>query len=114
MTTLINRTGYELDSVGNYIRKDPTARLTYFLDWSEWMPSGDTIASVNYTVQNRLNDPNPIVVLTQGFDVFQNVTYIEIQGGGVGKIYSVTADIVTTLGLEDRRAFRVKVENRQA
>jgi len=35
-------------------------------------------------------------------------------GGGVGKVYTVTAAITTADGLIDRRSFRIKVENRSA
>jgi hypothetical protein len=109
----ISRTGYEQDSQGIWISKDPNARLTYSFDWSEWLPTGDTISTVNYTLQVRANDPAPLVRQSQGVQS-GTITYVEISGGGAGKIYTVTAAITTVDGLLDRRNFRVKVENRSA
>jgi hypothetical protein len=41
-------------------------------------------------------------------------TYVELSGGQVGKVYTVTAEITTADGSTDRRSFRAKVENRSA
>jgi hypothetical protein len=109
----ITRTGYEKDTQGSWIAKDPSAQLVYTLDWSEWLPTGDTVASVNYTLQVRANDPAPLVRASQGVQSGTK-TYVELSGGAVSKVYTVTAAIVTSDGDIDRRSFRVKVENRSA
>jgi hypothetical protein len=109
----ITRTGYEQDALGIYIAKDPSAELVYTFDWSEWLPTGDTVATVNYTLQVRANDPAPLTRLTQGVQSGTK-TYVELGGGAVGKVYTVTAAITTADGQIDRRNFRVKVENRSA
>ena len=106
-------TGYRKDAQGIYILKDPSAELVYTFDWSEWLPTGATLSSVNYTLQVRANDPSPLVRLTQGVSG-GNKTYVELGGGQVGKVYTVTAQIVTSDGSIDRRNFRVQVENRSA
>jgi hypothetical protein len=108
----IDKTGYLRDSEGIYIAKDPSAELVYTFDWVEWLPTGATLSTVNYTLQVRANDPAPLVRLTQG--VTGTKTYVELGGGQVGKVYTVTAEIVTSDGSIDRRNFRVKVENRSA
>jgi hypothetical protein len=87
--------------------------LVYTFDWSEWLPVGNTIATVNYTLQVRANDPAPMTRLTQGVQSGTK-TYVELGGGQVGKVYTITAAIVTNDGSIDRRSFRVKVENRSA
>ena len=109
----ITRTGYESDAQGIWIAKDPEAQLVYTFDWSEWLPTGDTIASVNYTLQVRANDPAPMTRLTQGVQSGTK-TYVELGGGQAGKVYTVTAAVTTADGSVDRRSFRVKVENRSA
>jgi hypothetical protein len=111
--TTITKTGYEQDTLGSWIRKDPSAQLAYSMDWSDWLPTGDTIASVSYTLQVRANDPAPLTKITQGVQA-GTVTFVELDGGNVGKIYTVTAHITTVDGLEDSRSFRIKVENRSA
>ena len=98
---------------GPSISKDPEAQLTYTLDWSEWLPTGDTIASVVWTIGARANDPAPLENESSGVQA-GTLTYIELSGGQVNKIYTVTAKVTTADGLIDRRAFRVRVENRSA
>lgn len=112
MTTL-QRTGYQQDNQGSWIPKDPEAQLIYSLDWSQWLPQGDTLVSVVYSLQVRANDPAPLIKNTEGVQS-GTISYVELSGGQVGKIYTVTAEITTTDGLVDRRNFRVKVANRSA
>ena len=104
-------TGYKQDQMGAWIPKDPEAILVYSMDWSEWLAQGQTIVSVNYTENSRVNDTAPLVIETEGVQG-GTVTYAEISGGAVGKIYTVTAEITTDDGSVDRRHFRIKVENR--
>lgn len=112
MTTL-TRTGYQKDNTGVWIPKDNLAQLIYSMDWSEWLPTGDTITAVTYTVQARANDPAPVVKGSNGIQSGY-ITYVTLSGGQVGKIYTVTASITTSSGLVDRRNFRVKIEERSA
>lgn len=109
----ISRTGFEQDAQGIYIAKDPSAELTYTFDWTEWLPTGDTVSSVTYTLQVRANDPAPLTRMSQGVSAGTK-TYVKLSGGQAGKVYTVTAAIVTTDGSKDRRNFRVKIENRSA
>jgi hypothetical protein len=89
------------------------AELVYVFDWADWLPTGDTISTVAYTLQVRANDPAPLVRVSQGVQSGVR-TYVELRGGQVGKVYTVTAQITTVDGVIDRRNFRVKVENRSA
>jgi hypothetical protein len=110
----ITRTGYEKDTQGSWIAKDPQAQLIYSMDWVDWLPAGDSIQSVEYTLQVRANDPEPLVKESQGMQGTNNhLTYVELSGGQRGKVYTVTAAIVTVNQLQDRRSFRIKVEDRQ-
>lgn len=109
----IQRTGYQQDTQGLWIAKDPEAQLIYSMDWTEWLPTGDSLASASYSLQVRANDPAPLVNESDGIQS-GTISFVELSGGQVGKVYTVTATITTTDGLTDRRAFRVKVENRQA
>jgi hypothetical protein len=108
----INRTGFEITNTGLNIDKDPQAVLTYTLDWSNWLDSGDGVATVEWTAAARRNDPTPLVIETSG--VADNQTYAELSGGQADKTYILTAKITTTDGLVDRRNFRVNVVNRSA
>jgi hypothetical protein len=109
----IEKTGYLRDAQGIYILKDPEAVLIYTFDWSEWLPQSSSIVAVNYTLQVRANDPEPLVRVSQGVQGGVK-TYVELSGGQVGKVYTVTAEITTEDDSVDRRNFRVRVENRSA
>ena len=105
-------TGFTQTQQGLSVVKDTEAKLTYTFEWSEWIPTGDSLASVVYTIGARTNDPDPLVNITSG--VTGTKTYIKLDQGQVGKTYTVSAKITTTDGLIDRRSFRVKIEDRSA
>ena len=105
-------TGYVQTTQGLQIEKDTEARLTYTFDWVDWLPTGDTLSTVNYTISARANDPDPLVRVSQGIQGAK--TYVQLRDGQDGKTYVVTAAVTTTDGLIDRRYFRVKVLARSA
>lgn len=111
---MITKTGYQQDTTGSWIPKDPQAQLVYSMDWTYWLQDGDHLISAQYALQVRANDPQPLVKVSEGFSQDANISYVELSGGQVGKIYTVTVTIMTNLGSTDRRSFRVKVENRSA
>lgn len=106
-------TGYQQDKEGTWIPKDRLAVLTYSMDWSQWLPQGATIASVSYSLTNPQYNPTPLVVNSSGVQS-GITTYAVISGGTLNKIYTVTAQITLDNGQTDRRAFRIKIENRSA
>lgn len=105
-------TGFVQTIQGLTITKDTEAVLFYTFDWSEWLPTGDSLSAVEYTIQARANDPDPLEEESSG--ISGDTTYIELSNGQEGKVYTVTAKITTTNGLIDRRNFRVKVQARSA
>ena len=107
-------TGYKQDTYGTYIDKDPQAQLVYTMDWSDWLAEGQTLSSVSYEVQARANDANPVTIESQGLSNNNTYTYVELAGGTLNKVYTVTATITTDDSSQDRRNFRVKIENRSA
>jgi hypothetical protein len=104
--------GFVQTIAGLQIAKDPEAKLTYTLDWANWLPQGDSLSTVAFTIQARANDPDPLVSINSGIQGTK--TYITLDEGQVGKTYTVYAKVVTVDGLEDRRFFKIKVENRSA
>lgn len=105
-------TGFVQTIQGLTITKDTEAVLFYTFDWSEWLPTGDTLDTVLYTITARANDPDPLVKVSEG--ISGDNTYVELSDGQEGKVYTVTAKITTANGLVDRRNFRVKVQARSA
>lgn len=105
-------TGYQQDKEGVWIPKDRLASLTYSMDWSQYLPTGASISSVSYALTNPAYNPAPLVIESSG--VQSTLTYAVLSGGTINKIYTVTATIIMDNGETDRRAFRVKIENRSA
>lgn len=106
-------TGFEILNQQLQISKDPEAILTYRFDWNDWLESGDSILTAVYTVQSRANDPKPVVSSASGMEA-GNITYITLSGGQVEKVYTVTVKVTTSNGLQERRNFKLKVNNRSA
>jgi hypothetical protein len=105
-------TGFEIINQQLWTVKDPEAQLTYTFDWVEWLPTGDSIVTSNYTITARVNDPDPLIKVSQG--ISGTKTYVELKEGQIGKSYVVSVVIVTANGLKERRNFKVKIENRSA
>jgi hypothetical protein len=105
-------TGYQEDTDGVWIAKDLEAKLTYTMDWVNWLPTGTSIASVDYTHNSRANDADPIIIHSEGIQGTK--TYAVISGGTINKVYTITCAITLDNGQNDRRNFRVKIQNRSA
>jgi len=110
----INRTGFYQTNYGLEIDKDVEAQMIYTFDWSTWLDDGDTIASQEYTVASRRNDPTPITIESSGITDSNTDTYVELAGGALNKSYTVTCKITTNDGIIDRRSFKVKCVARSA
>ena len=105
-------TGFQEDRVGAWIEKDPYAVLDYSLDWTNWMPTGDTIASITVAAETIDGDASALAI-----DSSSNTGYIVtavISAGTAGNVYNIEYKIVTANGLRDSRNFRIKVLERQA
>lgn len=108
MTT---KTGYKKDLKGAWISKDPDAQLIYSMDWAtEWLPTGDSLATVNYEVSTITGDTSPLTIEDSGIQ--SGVTFVELSGGTVGELYTVSCTVTTTDSNTDVRRFKVKVEER--
>lgn len=86
------------------ILKDPAAVLDYGLDWSEWLPDGDTIAASTWTVPTGL---------TVDSDTFNDVhTTVWLSGGTAGQVYQVVNQITTAEGRTDERTLVIQCADR--
>ena len=104
-------TGFKQDNKGTYIEKDPFAVLDYSLDWTNWMPTAETISAITVTAQTISGDSAPLVI-----DSSTNTNYIvtaTISGGTAGNIYNVEYKITTNQNKKDSRNFRIKVVERE-
>lgn len=86
--------------------KDPDAVLDYLVDWSAWLPTGDTITASTFTVNSE--DDGAIVVDDTLFD--STTTTVWLSGGVAGEKYTVTNHITTADGREDDRSITISVK----
>ena len=106
--TQISQTGYKRDNTGSWISKDPGATLQYSIDWSDWLPTGDTIATSTF-VQESTHTAN---LTLSGVATANGVTSVVIAAGAAGNVYTIRNTVVTSANTTDVRRFRIQVENR--
>lgn len=82
--------------------KDPDAVLDYQIDWSKWLPSGDTITASSWDADSG------ITVDTSSFTATS--TTVWLSGGTNLTTYSVTNHITTDDGREDDRTITIAVK----
>jgi hypothetical protein len=83
--------------------KDPSARLDYDVDWSEWIGT-DTIASVVWTVEAGITQYATSATAT--------VATIWLEGGTAGADYTIGCRITTAGGRIDERSILIRVRDR--
>ncbi len=84
--------------------KDPGATLDYSFDWTDWLGTGETIASTSWTVPaglTKVSETNTAYTST-----------CRISGGVVSTNYTVTCQITTSTGEIDRRSLQLSVQDR--
>lgn len=103
-------TGYRADRDGAYIDKDTEAILDYAVDWSDWLPTAETIGSSTWAISTISGDTDALAVDSNSFT--STVASAIISGGTDGNIYTVSNQIVTADGRRERRKFRIIVKAR--
>lgn len=86
------------------IEKSPDAILSYTIDWTAWLPTGDSISAVVWTV------PTGMTSVTES-----NTSYkasIKLSGGTAGTTYDIKCKITTTGGLTEARTLRFIIVER--
>lgn len=103
-------TGFQQDNTGAYIEKDPNAKLTYTVNWVDWLPTGQTVSTSNWTLETDSGDGSPLV--NHATSATTTTASIIISGGSAGSIYKVYNTITTSGGSIERRYFRLRVKER--
>jgi hypothetical protein len=87
--------------------QDPDAVLDYTVDWSLWLPEGDTIANSSWVSAN----PTLLIVDSSSFTDTGTTVWLSLGAGAVaGTRYEVTNHIVTAGGREEDRTLSIKVK----
>jgi len=86
--------------------KAPNDILDFEWDWSIWLPTGDTISSVTWTVMSGLTlESSPAASHTT------NTATVWLGGGTAGNTYTVTCQITTAAGRVGQNTQNVNVVN---
>jgi hypothetical protein len=86
--------------------KAPADVLDYEWDWSQWLPTGDTISGITFTATTGItiaSSPAPSHTTT--------TATVWLQSGTAGNVYAVTCQIVTTGGRTASWSQNVNVVN---
>lgn len=84
--------------------KDPDEVLDFTIDWSDWLPSGDTISTSAWTVPSGITEDSKSNDTTK--------TWIFLSGGTDGTEYKLTNTITTAGGRTAQRTIQIKVAER--
>lgn len=92
--------------------QDPVAQLTYQIDWSTWLASGDGIStSPDWTISpTQLGEPTDLVIVTSSYT--STTATVVVKGGINGTFYTVKGKITTTLGEKDARSIQFHIVDR--
>ena len=81
--------------------QDPDAYLDYSIDWSNWLPEGDTISTSSWTADAG------ITTASAGHST--TATTVWVSGGTLGANYRVKNTIVTAAGRINVRSVLIMV-----
>lgn len=91
--------------IATYV-KDPSATLDYSIDWSTWLPSGDTISSVSWTGTGVTVEGSPAPSVASG------IATAWVSGGTADTDATLACLVTTTAGRIDERTIRIQVRER--
>lgn len=109
---MANLTGFKRDNKGAYIEKHPNANIKYGIDWTDYLNSGDAVASATVTIESIAGDSAPLQFPTDAatdVEIAGNIVSARLEGGTTGNVYDVDVKIVTSNGDTDSRRFRIVI-----
>lgn len=92
-------------------QKQPADILDYDVDFSNWLPQGDTVTSATATASTIAGDLAPLTV--NSVQVSSTVVKVWLSGGTDGNTYTVTVRATTVGGRMKEEDFRMRVKNQQ-
>lgn len=92
--------------------QDPVAQLTYQIDWSSWLQSGDGISiGPTWTIfPTQLGAGTDLVIVTSSYTA--TTATVVVKGGINGTFYTVKGKITTALGEVDARSIQFHIVDR--
>jgi len=91
-----------MSSITVNVSKDPADRLDYDVDYSRWLPAGDTISSATAAITGS-------TAVADQVDVSSDAVKVWIAGGAAGDTAVVTLTAVTAQGRTKEISFRLRI-----
>lgn len=85
--------------------QDPQDRLDYEIDWSEWLPAGDTIIGSTWEASDAA-----IILEDDEITNSETAAVVFISGGVVGQSYTVTNHMETGQGRKKDQTLKIKIK----
>jgi hypothetical protein len=89
--------------------KDPASKLDYLLDWSDWLPSGDTISSSSWAI-DVAPDASLAVAGSPAPSNTTTTTTVWLTGGTLGQRYILRNRVVTAGGRTEDKSVAIDVQ----
>lgn len=86
------------------LKKDPDAVLDFGFDWSDWLATGETISTSEWTVEDGITKDSDTNDTTK--------STIWLSGGTAGITYELTNTITTSASRTDERSMKIRVVER--
>jgi hypothetical protein len=90
--------------IGSYI-KQPVDIIDYDIDYSEWLPSDDSISSATFNISGSED------LSVSSFSINGQVVKVFLAGGVDGESCKIEVTIVTAAGRTKQIEFKVRVRN---
>ena len=84
--------------------KDPQDTVWYTVDWADWLDTGETVSSTDWTV--------PAGITQSAATATSTTSLIKLSGGTAGVTYKIACKATTSASQVVERSFLVPVKNR--
>lgn len=101
-------------SIGTMI-KQPADQVDYDVDFSKWIPQGDTLTMAAVTAELAMPAPtideDAVPLVIESYELHGLIVKVWARGGQDGESYKVTVVAATEQGRVKETEFRVRVRN---
>ena len=90
--------------------KQPSDRLDYDFDYSQWLGEDDEVLSAVFTVESLDGTTPTSPMMIDSEVVAATYTKVWVEGGQAGEIYKVTCTITTTRGRRKQDEIKIRLK----
>jgi hypothetical protein len=90
----------------NYVLVDPSSKLDWSHDWSDWLAQGDSIVMRQWSI-SPIHPGTPLTPALTG----DTTPIVFVEGMMAGNVYRLTEQVTTLAGLVDERTIVIRCED---